>query len=196
MKVYFNYFIFIIALSCKAQSPIINLIDYNGTMPTDSYLKDTNNDLDPFVGTYVYNDGNVYFKVILKKLTMSYNQRYYEDMIVGEMQYRVNGVDLFNTLADINISYPNQEALHNIDGNYILQNHYKPECSDCSPNEKRLKLLFDDNIAYGDVIIQRITVGGNNAIKFEPRTSIPTRSENDPMITRIIPNITFVMIKQ
>lgn len=196
MNDYFKYFLLLITLSCNAQTPIVNLTDYNGSMEAGSYLKDTNNDLDPFVGTYIYNDGNIYFEVILRKIIMSYNQRYYEDIIVGEMQYRVNGVDLFNTLANINISYPNQEALHNIDGNYILQNYYKPLCNDCMPNEKRLRLIFDDNRAYGDVIIQRITVGENNAIKFEPRTRISTRSENDLIITRIIPNITFIMIKQ
>ena len=183
-------------ISCKAQNPIINLIDYNGTMPSGSYLKDTYNDLDPFVGTYVFEEGNVYFKVILKKIEVSYNQSYYEDMIVGEMQYRVNGVDLLNSLSKINIVYPNQEALHSIHGNYILLNHFKPQCNDCASNEKRLKLIITDGRSSGDVIIQRIMVGGNPAIKFEPRTRFPTRSVGSPVITEIVPDREFIMIKQ
>ena len=186
----------LLSINCKAQSPIINLSEDDGTIIQNSYIKDTNNDLNPFIGTYIYNDGNVYFKVVLKKIVMSYNQRYYEDIIVGEMQYSINGVDMFNSLNYIDTNFPNQAVQHSIGGNSILLNHYKPLCNDCMPNEKRLRLMFDDNRAYGDVIIQRITVGGNNAIKFEPSTSLPTRSENDPIITRIIPNITFIMIKQ
>lgn len=196
MNDYFKYFLLLITFSCNAQNPIINLSEDDGTIIQNSYIKDTNNDLNPFIGTYIYNDGNVYFKVVLKKIVMSYNQRYYEDIIVGEMQYSINGVDMFNSLNDIDTNFPNQAVQHSIGGNSILQNLYKPLCNDCMPNEKRLRLMFDDNRAYGDVIIQRITVGGNNAIKFEPRTSLPTRSENDPIITRIIPNITFIMIKQ
>ena len=184
-------------ISCKAQSPIINITDYHGSdIPAGSYFKDTYNDLDPFVGTYVFEEGNIYFKVILKKIVMTYNQSYYEDMIVGEMQYRVNGVDLFNSLSKINIVYPNQEALHSIDGNYVLLNHNKPECYDCAPNEKRLSLFFSDGRSSGDVIIQRITVGGNPAIKFEPRTRFPTRSVGSPVITKIVPDREFIMIKQ
>ena len=184
-------------ISCKAQSPIINLTDDNGSdIPAGSYLKDTYNDLDPFVGTYVFEEGNIYFKVILKKIEVSYNQTYYEDVIVGEMQYKVDGVDLFNSLSKLNIDYPNQALQHAMGGNYILLNHYKPECYDCAPNEKRLSLLFSDGRSYGDVIIQRIMVGGNPAIKFEPRTRFPTRSVGSPVITEIVPDREFIMIKQ
>lgn len=70
MKNYLKYFLLLIMISCKAQSPIINLTDYNETIPTGSYLKDTFFDLDPFVGTYVFEEGNIYFKVILKKIVI------------------------------------------------------------------------------------------------------------------------------
>ena len=182
-------------ISCKAQSPIINLTDYDGSMTPGCYVRDTYNDLDPFVGTYVFEEGNIYFKVILKKIVMSYNQSYYEDMIVGEMQYKLNGDDLFNSLSKIDIVYPNQEALHSIDGNYILLNHYKPECYDCAPNEKRLSLIFTDGKAYGDVVIQRVTVGGNPAIKFEPRTGIRKRTVGSPVVTSIVKNREYIMMK-
>lgn len=116
-------------------------------------------------------------------------------MIVGEMQCKVNGVDLFNSLSKINIVYPNQEALHSIYGNYILLNHYKTECYDCAPNEKRLNLMFYDGKASGDVVIQRITVGGNTAIKFEPRTGVPTRHVSSPVVLSVVKNREYIMMK-
>ena len=183
-------------LSCKAQSPIINLTDDDGSMTPGCYIRDTFFDLDPFVGTYVFEEGNIYVKVILKKLTLTYNQRYYEDVIVGEIQYKVNGVDLFNSLSKIDIDYPNQSVQHAIGGNSILLNSYKPECYDCAPNEKRLRLMFSDDKAYGSVVIQRITVGGNLAIKFEPGTGVPTRVAGSPVVNSIVKNREYIMMKQ
>lgn len=196
MKDYLIYFILLTVMSCNAQNPIIGLLDKSVSNANNRYEKDLENDLDPFVGTYVFEEGNIYVKVILKKLTMTYNQTYYEDVIVGEIQYKVNGVDLFNSLSKIDIDYPNQSVQHAIGGNSILLNSYKPECYDCAPNEKRLRLMFSDGKAYGSVVIQRITVGGNLAIKFEPGTGVPTRVAGSPVVNSIVKNREYIMMKQ
>ena len=63
-----NYiFLLLIAVSCRAQSPVMNILDWNGLVIQNSYLKDANNDLDAFEGTYIYTNVDTIFKIKIKK---------------------------------------------------------------------------------------------------------------------------------
>ena len=68
-----------ISLSCKAQSPIINIEDDEGDEIVNAYYKDTNNLLDPFVGTWVLDNGTQYLKIVFEKKTMVDAGNYYEE---------------------------------------------------------------------------------------------------------------------
>ena len=88
-------------ISCKAQTPVFDITDYSNRSTSEvpnRYIKDISNLLDPFVGTYIYNDGTKILKIVLQKKTMSLRYNYYEDLIIGEYQYIEDGVEKSNTL--------------------------------------------------------------------------------------------------
>ncbi|SDZ79865.1 hypothetical protein SAMN04487990_102119 [Bizionia paragorgiae] len=69
-----------ITFACKAQNPIISIHDKNAEIITDSYLKDINYDLDKFVGTWLYTNGNT-------SLISSLNKRSKCIMMIGMRIY-------------------------------------------------------------------------------------------------------------
>lgn len=157
----------LITINCKAQSPIIDIIDLDGTRQTNAYYKDVNNLLNPYAGTYVYTNGNTIFKIVFVKKVLQYNTQYYEDLIIGEYQYIENGVEKANTLSNINTTYLNQRT-HKIDGNFLVgKNHRAWKCPECSITELRLKTTIQDVVSgrFADLIIRRTTEGGQEVMK-------------------------------
>lgn len=73
-------FLVFISLSCKAQQPIISIEDATAEEIENAYYKDTNNILDPFVGSWVLNDGTTYLKIVFEKKIMVNTGNYFEDL--------------------------------------------------------------------------------------------------------------------
>ena len=75
-------------ISCKAQT-IVNMNTYNQGNNAGKYFKDLDHHLDPFIGTWEYQDGNQIFRVTLFKVEKieyengNYNPSYYMDEIQG-----------------------------------------------------------------------------------------------------------------
>ncbi|UFH33898.1 hypothetical protein LNP04_09435 [Chryseobacterium sp. C-71] len=102
--------IFISALSCKAQSTIIDIVnecnDNNHNYTNGSvYLKDISNVYQPFIGTWKWTEGNREMTLVLIKQTKhnyndTGNDNYYEDRLVGYYIYKENGVTLIDTSND------------------------------------------------------------------------------------------------
>jgi len=86
------------------------------------YYKDTFNDYDILEGTWVLNDQNIYFKIVLQKKEYLHQldsfSDYYTDALVGEYQYAQNGLELINTLGNLSNNYQNPYA-YGIGGGYI-----------------------------------------------------------------------------
>jgi hypothetical protein len=135
------------------------------------YKKDLNNLLDPFQGTYIYTNGNNSFKIVLKKMIKQSVGLHYEDLIIGEYQYIVNGVEKINTLSNIDIIYSNQFLKHNIAGNGIIANINSRvwKCPQCNPNEKRLRLVLEDKISgkNSDFYMRRTIVNGQEIMQLK-----------------------------
>lgn len=150
-----------------AQTPIIKITESEMGQPDGYYVKDINNQLDPFQGTYVYINGDTSFKIVLIKKIQQFNGRYYEDLIIGEYQYIKNGVEQINTLNLINTVYNNQRR-HNIDGNSIVDNNFRYwKCPTCASNEKRLAGSINDEFSkrYGSLIMRRTQEAGVEVMK-------------------------------
>ncbi|WP_294308144.1 hypothetical protein [uncultured Chryseobacterium sp.] len=87
MKISNNRFlmiiIFFIIISCKGQQYPLNT-NYE-EVPNNSYLKDTNNELNPYIGTYKANfEGNeitLYVTKELYKFFNLYSKKYYQDVL-------------------------------------------------------------------------------------------------------------------
>lgn len=160
----------ITAMTCKAQSPIYNIMDVREGK--GSYYKDLNNELDGYDGTYTYykpstsTSGSEELTIVLKKKVLAYDGYYYEDLIVGEYEFKRNGLSVDNTLANIDINYTYEEMNHAIRGNFILTGT-ELGCPDCLPTEKRLRLTLIDKLTPNilGLDIRKTTVNGVPALK-------------------------------
>lgn len=166
--------IYLVAIGCKAQSPVINIEDQDGSSLQNVYYKDNNNILNPFEGTYLYTNGSTSFKIILQKKAMVYDGFEFADFLVGEYRYVENGVEKINTLNNLTTT---NHMNHNIWGNTVIKLG-NPGCQDCTANEKRLRIAIFDRVDNwsGDMILGTLMVGNQQAIKvtiiYDVRTHI------------------------
>lgn len=192
--------ILITTISCKAQTKIIDIDDDNGDQIYGAYYKDTNNQLDAFVGTYIYTNGNETLKIVFQKKIMStrLSHQFYSDMIIGEYQHIINGVEVRNTLNKLNVNYTDQE-LHSISGNMLIKGT-ELGCPECGATEKRLRCGIIDDVSnsLGWAQIRRIIVNGQPAIRFNLYWEMSARRENDPPQKATSPyqGKDYIMIKQ
>ncbi|WP_055445151.1 DUF6705 family protein [Lacinutrix himadriensis] len=107
--------IILFTLSCKAQSPIVNIAsDYDSDDIVDGcYLKDVNNSFAPFIGTWQWTNGTDTLTIVFEKVTMAYSDlsEIYTDELVGKYKYVANGVEIINTL-NYNINANNVFGVH------------------------------------------------------------------------------------
>ena len=178
--------VFLLSLSCYSQTisieQIIDIEDNDGYETPSAYYKDTNNLFDPFVGTYIYNIGDKYLKIVLeKKIHSSLNGYCYSDTMIAEYQYIVNGIKKTNTLNKLSINY-SDARFHTIDG-VIIYTGKVNGCYDCDVAEKRLRMgIFDSySEAGGDIIIRRIIVGGQPAIELNLNWNTRIHREGTPL---------------
>lgn len=132
----------IISFNCKAQNPVLPL-DQWGEAQLNAYYKDLNNEMDAFVGTWLYTEGNTSLKIKLKKETMHFNGKYYVDLMVGEYQYIKNGVELINTLNNFDLMNGYE---HRVYGKNLYNSCILYPASDCVEGETRLSLSFFDTL--------------------------------------------------
>lgn len=95
------------AMSCKAQSPIVNIASNYQTedIVDGCYLKDVNNTFAPFVGTWQWTNGTDTLIIVFEKIEMAYENlsEMYYDKLIGKYKYIQNGVEIINNLNyDIN----------------------------------------------------------------------------------------------
>lgn len=105
----------IIALGCKAQTPIINITsDYQSEdIVNGCYLKDVDNSFAPFLGTWRWTNNTDTLTIVIEKIEMVYNDlgEKYADELVGKYKYVENGVEIINTL-NYNINANNAWDVH------------------------------------------------------------------------------------
>lgn len=193
MKKLFIIPILLMYMACKAQTPVINIEDFDGNYVNGAYYKDVNNLLTPFEGIYVYNDGVNYLKIVFQKKTMQFTGDCYEDLLIGEYQYKKNGVELINTLNKLTTTLPNVYH-HSIDGNYFLNNH--TPFDDFTTDNFRINLGMDiPNGIFADLDIRKCLVNGQEAIQIFKRTTYYNK-RGEPVPPVIVPNGFFYLLKQ
>ncbi|MFT5849059.1 DUF6705 family protein [Psychroserpens sp.] len=147
-----SYFTLLVILgafvsSCKSQ--ILPLDRRISTIVDDSYVKDTNNELDKFVGTWLFTNGSTSLIIKINKHEQIYNGDYYQDYLRGEYAYVENGIEVINTISLLedpevdsttsdglqnNINF-NPITYQNIGGRYIVTDQ-DYGCDDCLDNER------------------------------------------------------------
>lgn len=142
---------------CWAQTPVIPIYGNNNFCTVENaYYKDINNFRDQFVGTWLYVNGTTSLKIIFVKKNMSYTteapKNCYADYLIGGSQYIENGVEKYNTMSSINLNHSNIYDYFMFSSLMIKSTNY-PKCNDCSINEKRLVISYEEPLTKSDLCL-------------------------------------------
>lgn len=181
---------------------------YNSTRyESDAYYKDTYNDLDNYVGTWKFTQGNTSLTIQLIKIqqydhTTYEGSQYYMDILIGEYKYIENGIEKINTLPQMNANLTDVFD-HNIGGNIIVGPH-SVFCTNCGPNDRKMMLIFSDpdRDIFGmapKMIFQRVDENGVEKLKlkfYTTSTYIKLNGEEPQYTSYTIPFGEYVLVKQ
>lgn len=95
-------------INLYSQNPIYNIEEKHYEKEENAYYKDIDNFYNQFEGTWAYADATKTIRFKFKK-KMIYRQsitNYYEDNLVGEIQYIENGIEKINSLNDVDLILP------------------------------------------------------------------------------------------
>ena len=189
--------ILFLLLTITSNSQIINIKDDNGIIVPGAYYKDVDSVLDAFEGTWLYTNGNISLKILLVKKVGHYNGLYTDDFICGGYEYKINNQVLITTLSDATANYT-AKLRYSILGNYVLKNNYVPICTDCVPGENRLNLSFSEHKLYGNLIIKKTIINGQDAINIDLMISPSYYHTNSPPPPSdfTVPSGIYTLIKQ
>lgn len=101
--------ILLIILSCKSKIiKVENFENYNSDLPDGAYIKDVNNVLDKYVGTWkgVFEGNNYEFRII-KKTEDNLDLKYKEDLLL--MRYKIT--DSSGNIIENTLSLPDNDVL-------------------------------------------------------------------------------------
>lgn len=197
-----NLFITVLILvsffSCKAQQNIVPI--YNETGEIDNtydsdYYKDVDNDLNPYVGIWKWEEGNSSLEIIFNKIThFDEENGDASDLLVGEYKYIENGTVLVNSYDPLMQNIPGEVPNIISSNNSIIfyrlriENKGFPPCPECSPDTRFLFLGIEEKTkpgVSGLIRMARFIEGSNEKIRmritntysFSPNSlSIPENS--------------------
>jgi hypothetical protein len=185
----------IVEMCCRGQTPVIPLLEEDPlTVIEGAYYKDVNNELNKFAGTWKYTGpNNTSFTIVLQKKVMVKHpyENHYEDILVGEYKYVSNGVELINTLPNLNTNFANYYK-YNITGVIITDR-------DQGPADRRVILSFDDPereyLSYR--IFVKCIFGGSGIDKIETKfDSHGSVIVDDSPATMRVPEQNYILTKQ
>jgi hypothetical protein len=196
MKKIILFVVLIATTFCNAQINIESLKGWSGGgIPTNTYLKDLDDDFQAFVGEYEYSNNGTTFTIKLIKRTMVPVDGHYEDLLVGEIEYTIQNTNtLVNTMGNINAAFTNPYD-HAIVGGMIIDNNDFGECTSCTPNEIRIDASMFDTKRDSEFMFRKITVGGVPALKISKRSIAGFVRKNAVVSPPIIPDGEYIFIK-
>ncbi|WP_089790470.1 DUF6705 family protein [Chryseobacterium wanjuense] len=180
----------ILTSSLASCQTVVNLHNTYPTNTPNTYYKDIGDKLNPYEGTWVLDDGVSYIKIVLVKKVKFPVWQYFEDCIIGGFQYKKNGVEIINTLIDIN-SNQSDPIHYPISGNWIGDPSRTPFSQYTSDNSY-LKLSIRENDCFSDIYVRRLTLNGQIAIQIFKRKPMDLHQVCNP----VIPQDFHYLIKQ
>ena len=186
--------VFISSFSCKAQTPVLPIYKSNIAEINGAYYKDLDDFHNQFVGTWLLDNGTTYLKVTFKKkpqfLKTFMNKSCYVDYLVGEYEYKENGVTKVNTLSNINVDHSDIYN-YNLRSLFRIKKSMHPTCPTCNDNEGRLEMDFQEIpnrdpswAANASFILRHIIEGGVEKLNVQflmrdPAGAIPEALSGD-----------------
>ena len=158
----------IINLTIQAQTPTQTVDRFNKNIyygENGVYYKDIDEYFNQYIGTWLYTNGTTSLKVVFKKkyfTIIDEHRTFYTDALIGEYEYIVNGVTIFNTLNELNINKSSQYDY------YLYSSSRMPNydsCYECTIPRQRLVMVYDeptnDNMPLsGTFVMHTITQNG------------------------------------
>ena len=181
---------------CKAQT-VYDLTDSKPDLGTyNYYMKDINNVLDPFVGTWVYTDGgNTITMTLKKKIKVKTSIRLvFQDFLYGEYRFEQNGVvvlDYMSQLDDPNIT---NIYRHNVHGNHIPYH----SIFDNDPNltgDVIDIIMLEPNVC-SKLYMYKTTINGVDALRVYKATLPDMKEKGAPEYDSVMPIEYMTFIKQ
>ncbi len=155
------------------------------------YYKDIGDKFNPYTGTWVYDDGVNYIKIVLVKKIKFPVWQYFEDTIIGGFLYKKNGVELINNLNTIN-SIQTHPIKYPISGNRLGDISRLNPFHQYTSDNKRIDLSFVENGCYSDINVRTLTLNGQPAIQIAKFKTAELWQPCSP----IIPEGFYYLIKQ
>jgi len=192
----------IILIVCNGFTQTIKPLEqWNGLMESNTYFKDINNVFNSFTGTWKFVHSNNEITItLLKKNQVKVHDSTWADMLIGEIKYIKEGVEIINTLNNIGLG-SSSDNKNFLEGDFIVTDPYFLKCNDCTVNEKRVYLNFIDS-SYsnqgGFMVFKKTTENGFDALKTYIENVVPkSQKENTPPLpTSTLPWGWFILIKQ
>jgi hypothetical protein len=190
-KIHLFTTLMILITSLASCQTIVDLHDNSNPINTpNTYYKDIGNKLNPYEGTWIFNDGTSYIKIVMvKKIKFSVWQ-YFEDCLVGGFQYKKNGAEIINTLNLINSNF-NDPIKYPIYGNRFRYRQNGP-FSNYTTNNERIRLSFEENGCYSNIDVRTLTLNGQPSIQISKGKAL----EIGQVCTPIIPEGFYYLKKQ
>ena len=195
MKTNLSILLFLLfTFSFRAQSITVGLDEHRYNVPSNAYFKDLNNELNKFEGIWKYSLRGEEFVLELKKIQKVEIRNNFRDYLIGEYSYRKDGEFLVNTFPLTNSDNTN------IGGSYIVSNDIMPVCENCTSDERRFELYFNDperSYLPSSLVIRYLQNSSPEKLEviIYDRDSIILPYENAPTEPRV-PYGTYVMVKQ
>jgi hypothetical protein len=134
-----------------------------------AYYKDTENFLPQFEGTWRHVSDTMELTFEFKKKSMMPHQvgnnNCFYDFLVGEMRLVLNGLELINSLGDLQINHEDVYK-YNLNGYLRINLLGAPKCNDCPPNTFRIYMNYnekqnDDLCLKADFAMRVVMVNGS-----------------------------------
>lgn len=104
MKPIFLTIAFSLTTLLFSQSPILPLNTSYDDIPNNAYLKDLDNRFTPYVGTWVFQQGNtkvtIKFQKVMDYIALGAGPHYYTDRLRGNYKVEKNGIVVYNNLGE------------------------------------------------------------------------------------------------
>jgi len=134
------------SLTTIAQTPIIDINAHHFDEVENAYYKDIENFYNQFEGTWVYTDATktIRFRFVKKEMVYRFSTKpFYEDHLIGEIEYIMNEFEIFNSLPNLNITYSDIWK-YNLVSMTKVGYQTPPVCSECPSDVKRLSMKYDE----------------------------------------------------
>lgn len=164
------------------------------------YYKDVHNDMNKFVGTWVYENGNTKLTIVLQKRLQVYigsPWNCYADEVIGGYKYEIDNTVIVNTISDINLSLGHYK--NTIGGSDIVSNSRPPICPNCPVDDKRLLLHWKEPLAtyiMNHMMIRYYEEFNQSYIEVKLYDEMSYVPEDATVLTTRLPLGTYIMEKQ